>query len=51
MMLDVRIWSVMLTMQSIPYAAAVLVSLISAAPRLPGRLVGSMRRLNHEALA
>ena len=50
MMLDVRIWSVMLAMQSIPYAAAGLVSLISAAPRLPGRLVGSMRHLSHEAL-
>ena len=50
MMLDVKIWSVMLAMQSIPYAAAVLVSLISAAPRLPGRLVGAMRHLSHEAL-
>jgi len=47
MMLDVRIWALMLTMQSVPYAAAGLVSLISAAPRLPSRLVGAMRRLTH----
>jgi len=47
MMLDVRIWALMLTMQGVPYAAAGLVSLISAAPRLPGRLVGAMRRLSH----
>lgn len=44
-MFDVRIWSLMLLVQGIPYAAAGLVSLISAAPRLPGRLVGPMREL------
>jgi len=37
----------MLAMQSVPYAAAGLVSMISAAPRLPGGLVGAMRRLTH----
>ena len=42
-MLDVRVWSLMLLMQGIPYAAAGLVSLISAAPRLPGWLIGPMR--------
>jgi len=47
MMLDVRIWALMLAMQSVPYAAAGLVSMISAAPRLPGGLVGAMRRLTH----
>ena len=46
-MLDVRVWAVMLLVQGIPYAAAGLVSLISAAPRLPGTLVGPMRRLAH----
>jgi len=46
-MLDVRVWSLMLIMQSIPYAAAGLVSLIGAAPRLPGWLVGHMQHLTH----
>ena len=46
-LLDVRVWALMLTVQSIPYAAAVLVSLISAIPRLPGRLIGAMNRLHH----
>ena len=46
-MLDVRVWSLMLMMQGIPYAAAGILSLISAAPRLPGRLVGAMRQLTH----
>ncbi|MGB5671505.1 MAG: glycosyltransferase [Sedimenticolaceae bacterium] len=46
-MLDVRVWSIVLLMQCIPYAAAVLLSLISAMPRLPGRLVGTMRRLSN----
>jgi exo-beta-1,3-glucanase (GH17 family)/cellulose synthase/poly-beta-1,6-N-acetylglucosamine synthase-like glycosyltransferase len=48
-MLDVRVWAVMLLVQCIPYAAAVLVSLISAIPRLPGRLVGPMQRLVHRS--
>ena len=47
MMLDIRIWALMLVVQGIPYAAAGLVSLISAAPRLPGRMVGVMSRLTH----
>ena len=46
-MLDVRIWALMLLVQAVPYAAAVLVSLVSAAPRLPGRLVGGMAQLVH----
>jgi exo-beta-1,3-glucanase (GH17 family)/cellulose synthase/poly-beta-1,6-N-acetylglucosamine synthase-like glycosyltransferase len=50
-LLDVRIWSFLLLIQGVPYAAAGLLSLISAAPRLPGRLVGSMRRLQHPRLA
>ncbi len=40
--LDVRIWSVVLVVQSLPYAAAVLLSLISALRNLPARLVGVM---------
>ncbi|NCC29153.1 MAG: glycosyltransferase [Gammaproteobacteria bacterium] len=41
-MLDVRVWVAVLIVQSIPYLAAVVVSLISAAQRLPARLVGPM---------
>jgi ABC-type uncharacterized transport system permease subunit len=41
-MLDVRIWAAVLVVQSIPYFAAVLVSLISARPDLPASLVGIM---------
>lgn len=44
-MLDIRVWAVMLLVQAIPYAAAGIVSLISAAPRLPGGLVGGMGQL------
>ena len=44
-MFDVRIWAIMLMVQSIPYAAAVLMSLISAMPRLPARLVGTLGEL------
>ncbi|MET0091729.1 MAG: glycosyltransferase family 2 protein [Candidatus Thiodiazotropha sp.] len=39
---DARIWSLVLVLQSIPYLAAVLVSLISAFPRLPASIVGPM---------
>ena len=46
-MLDIRVWMAMLLVQAVPYAAAVLVSLISAAPRLPSNLVGGMERLRH----
>ncbi len=38
-LLDVRLWAAMLMVQAVPYAAAGLVSMISAAPRLSGRLV------------
>jgi len=41
------VWSLMLLIQGIPYAAAGLLSLIGAAPRLPGWLVGPMRHLSH----
>jgi len=44
-MLDIRIWSLVLAIQAIPYAAAVLVSLISGLPRLPAKLIGAMAPL------
>jgi exo-beta-1,3-glucanase (GH17 family)/cellulose synthase/poly-beta-1,6-N-acetylglucosamine synthase-like glycosyltransferase len=46
-MLDVRVWSLMLLIQGIPYAAAGLLSLIGAAPRLPGWLVGPLQHLSY----
>ena len=38
-LLDVRLWAAMLMVQAVPYAAADTVSMISATPRLPGRLI------------
>lgn len=45
-MLDVRIWALVLVVQSIPYLASVLVSLISALPRLPASLIGPMAQMD-----
>ncbi len=45
-MLDVRIWAAVLVVQSIPYLASVLVSLISAWQHLPASLVGAMSDMN-----
>ena len=36
---SVRLWSLMLMVQTVPYAAAGLLSVISTTPNLPGRLV------------
>jgi exo-beta-1,3-glucanase (GH17 family)/cellulose synthase/poly-beta-1,6-N-acetylglucosamine synthase-like glycosyltransferase len=41
-MLDLQMWVLVLLVQSIPYLAAVLVSLTSALTRLPASLVGPM---------
>ena len=41
-LLDTRVWMLMLAIQAIPYASAVVVSLISGLPNLPARLVGVM---------
>jgi cellulose synthase/poly-beta-1,6-N-acetylglucosamine synthase-like glycosyltransferase len=38
--LDLLMWSIMLLLQSVPYAAAVIVSITSAAPDLPARWIG-----------
>ena len=46
--IDTRMWAIMLLVQSIPYAAAVVMSLVSALPRLPARLIGSMGELEDE---
>jgi exo-beta-1,3-glucanase (GH17 family)/cellulose synthase/poly-beta-1,6-N-acetylglucosamine synthase-like glycosyltransferase len=42
---DARIWSIVLLLQTVPYASAILVSVISAFPRLPASLVGVMPEL------
>ena len=39
---DVTLWAVMLLVQSVPYAAAVCMSLVGALPQLPARLVGAL---------
>lgn len=49
-MLDMKIWSVMLVVQSIPYFAAGLVSLTSALPNLPASLVGTMGELDEPGM-
>jgi cellulose synthase/poly-beta-1,6-N-acetylglucosamine synthase-like glycosyltransferase len=44
-MLDIHIWVAVLAIQSIPYTAAVVMSLISGLPKLPAKLVGVMAAL------
>ncbi|MCL1980660.1 MAG: glycosyltransferase [Proteobacteria bacterium] len=44
-MLDLRIWVSVLAIQAIPYAAAVIMSLISGMPKLSAKLVGVMAPL------
>ncbi|MEJ2612664.1 MAG: glycosyltransferase [Candidatus Thiodiazotropha sp.] len=39
---DARIWTMVLLLQAIPYAASVVVSMISAFPGLPASIVGPM---------
>jgi exo-beta-1,3-glucanase (GH17 family)/cellulose synthase/poly-beta-1,6-N-acetylglucosamine synthase-like glycosyltransferase len=41
-MTDIRVWTLVLMVQGVPYLAAVLVALIGSQPRLPARLVGAM---------
>jgi cellulose synthase/poly-beta-1,6-N-acetylglucosamine synthase-like glycosyltransferase len=41
-LLDVKLWATMLLVQAVPYAAAGILSLLSAAPRLSGRLLGPL---------
>jgi hypothetical protein len=51
--LDLLMWTIMLLLQAVPYAAAVMVSIISAFPRLPaGRIgeTGSMQQAAHALL-
>ena len=43
-MLDVRLWAAMLLVQGVPYAAAGLLSIVSAVPSLRGRLKAPVQR-------
>jgi hypothetical protein len=52
-MQDLGVWVVVLLIQSIPYFAALVLSLISAAPELPAALIGraeDMDALAHQVL-
>ncbi|WP_296899163.1 glycosyltransferase [Thiohalocapsa sp.] len=44
-MLDVRVWTAVLLVQSVPYLASLLISLISAMPKLPAGLVGPLTEM------
>jgi hypothetical protein len=46
--IDVLMWRVVIGVQSIPFIAAVLVSLISALPSLPANIIGPMSPINRE---
>ncbi len=49
--LDLLMWAVMLLLQSVPYAAALIVSIISAFPRLPARWIGETGSMQQMARA
>ncbi len=50
-LLDTRLWMGVLIIQSIPYIAAILVSMISAFPGLSGRWVGEVPRIGRDIQA
>ena len=45
-MLDVRVWAAVLVVQAVPYAASLLVALISALPQIPASLVGPLEEMH-----
>ncbi|MCO6412116.1 MAG: glycosyltransferase [Thiogranum sp.] len=47
--LDLLMWSIMLLLQGIPYASALLVSIVSAYPRLPARFIGKTGSMREAA--
>ena len=47
--LDLLMWAVMLLLQSVPYAAALIVSIISALPRLPATWIGETGSMSEAA--
>ncbi|WP_462322083.1 glycosyltransferase family 2 protein [Halochromatium sp.] len=48
-MIDVRVWAAVLLVQAVPYAAALVVSLISALPRLPAGLIGLLPEMRNQS--
>ena len=48
---DAQIWSMVLVLQAIPYAASLLVSVVSAFPSLPAGIVGVMGEMPGHELA
>ncbi len=48
---DAQIWSMVLLLQAIPYAASLLVSVVSAFPSLPAGMIGVMGEMPCEELA
>jgi exo-beta-1,3-glucanase (GH17 family)/cellulose synthase/poly-beta-1,6-N-acetylglucosamine synthase-like glycosyltransferase len=47
--LDLLMWSVMLLLQSVPYLAALIVSIISALPKLPSTWIGETGSMSEAA--
>jgi hypothetical protein len=47
--LDLLMWSIMLLIQAVPYAAALLLSLVSALPRLPASWIGETGSMQQAA--
>jgi hypothetical protein len=47
--LDLLMWAVMLLLQSVPYAAALIVSIVSALPRLPSGWIGETGSMSQVA--
>jgi hypothetical protein len=45
---DVKVWAAVLLVQSVPYFASLLMSLISAMPRLPARLIGPLQEMRDQ---
>ena len=49
-MIDAQLWFWVLLVQCVPYSAAVLMSIVSALPHLPARLVGQVPRMGQQPL-
>jgi exo-beta-1,3-glucanase (GH17 family)/cellulose synthase/poly-beta-1,6-N-acetylglucosamine synthase-like glycosyltransferase len=49
--LDLLVWCIMLLIQGIPYAAALMVSILSALPHLPAGSIGETGSMRHAAHA
>ena len=49
-LMDLRMWRLVLIVQSIPFLAAVLVSLLGAMPWLPASMIGAMHPINHDCI-